>query len=157
MNTRIGDFKCDTIIGRNHKKVLVSIIAGASKDTMLMKVAFKQAHGVANALIEPLELIKDKVYTFTTDNGLEFSKHKEASAKLNAEFYFAKPYRSRKKGLNEQTNGLVRQYLPKKTDVSKVTDEEVKKIEHLLNNRPRKSLNFKMPIAVFNQRNLRYN
>ncbi len=97
------------------------------------------------------------MYTLTTDNGLEFSKHKEVRAKLNAEFYFAKPYHSRERGLNEHTNGLVKQYLPKNTDLSKVTDEEVKRIENSLNNRPRKSLNFKMPIEVFNQRNLRYN
>ncbi len=69
MKTRIGDFECDTIIERNHKGVLVSIVAEASKDTMLMKVESKQAHGVANALIERLELIKDKVYILTTDNG----------------------------------------------------------------------------------------
>ncbi len=60
MKTRIGDFECDTIIGRNHKGVLVSIVAGASKDTMLMKVASKQAHGVANALIERLELLRTR-------------------------------------------------------------------------------------------------
>ncbi len=144
--TRIGDFELDTIIGKNHQGVIVSIVDRASKYTMLMKVKSKQALGVADALITCLKPVKDRVHTLTADNGLEFSRHQEVSSTLKAEFYFAKPYHSRERGLNEHTNGLVRQYLPKKTNFNNVTQEDVKEIEKLLNERPGKSLNFKTPI-----------
>jgi IS30 family transposase len=88
--------------------------------------------------------------TITADNGKEFVKHGEVSQALEVDFFFARPYRSCDRGLNEHTNELVRQFLPKKTDFTMITHEQVAHIEWILNNRPRKSLNFKTPVEVVN-------
>ncbi len=85
------------------------------------------------------------------DNGKEFANHLAISSKLGATVYFARPYHSWEKGLNEHTNGLVRQYLPKSQRLDVVTDETVLEIENLLNNRPRKVLQYRTPIEVFNE------
>ena len=155
--SRIGDWEIDTIIGKDHKGAIVSMVERGSKYTLLLKVTSKKANKVTKALIIRLGEFKDKVLTVTADNGLEFSRHKEVALALEADFYFAKPYRSWERGLNEHTNGLVRQYFPKKTDFINLSHGEVDKVEKLLNKRPRKSLNFKTPIEVFNQKNLGYN
>ena len=96
---------------------------------------------------------------FTSDTGKEFAKHQEVAKKLNADFFFARPYHSWERGLNENTNGLVRQYFPKKTDFAKLTQRDVDKVEYLLNTRPRKTLNYMTPLEVFFEatgRNLSY-
>ena len=91
------------------------------------------------------------VYTITYDNGKEFSDHEKISELLNARCYFATPYHSWERGLNEHTNGLIRQYLPKSTDLSKVSKSKVQFIEDSLNDRPRKVLNFMTPKEVRNR------
>lgn len=100
-------------------------------------------------MVSTLSYLKDKVLTLTADNGKEFSLHQEVATALGASFFFAKPYHSWERGLNEHTNGLVRQFLPKGTNFLKVTHEKVQWIENLLNNRPREVLNFKTPQQVF--------
>ncbi len=82
--------------------------------------------------------IKERFITMTVDNGREFADHKEIASKLNVDVYFAHPYHSWKRGLNENTNGLLRQYFPKKTDLRRVLIEHVLHVQHMLNNRPRK-------------------
>lgn len=89
---------------------------------------------------------KDKIYTITADNGKEFARHKEIAKGLDAEFYFARPYHSWERGANENTNGLIRQYIPKGTDFSELTDEMLAEIEWKLNHRPRKSLGYRTPL-----------
>ncbi len=93
--------------------------------------------------------IKHRVLTMTADNGKEFSYHLEFGGTLGADVYFARPYRSCDRGLNEHTNGLVRQYFPKKTDFDTIDQVDVAWVEQKLNSRPRKSLNFKTPEEVF--------
>lgn len=95
--------------------------------------------------------------TLTADNGKEFANHQVIAEKLEATVYFARPYHSWERGLNEHTNGLVRQYLPKNERLDAVTDETVREIENLLNNRPRKVLQFRMPMEVFNERRTQSN
>ena len=99
------------------------------------------------------ELFKDipqeKVKTFTCDNGKEFSGHEELSKALSASFYFANPYHSWERGLNEQTNGLLRQFFPKGTNFKIVKAEDVQKAVELINNRPRKCLDYRTPFEVF--------
>ena len=148
---RLGDWELDTIIGSGQSGAIVSMIDRASKLTKLAKVSQKTAEEVKDALIEKLSPVKDFVLTLTADNGKEFSSHQEVSSSLNTNFYFAKPYHSWERGLNEHTNGLVRQYLPKKQKFNDVTDEDIEEIEFLLNNRPRKVLNFQTPLEVFTQ------
>jgi len=147
--TRLGDWELDTIIGAKGQDVIVSMVERASKLTRLVKVDRKTAQNVSQALITNLEPMKAFVHTLTSDNGVEFAYHRKVSRRLDAGFYFAKPYHSWERGLNEHTNGLIRQYFPKKTNFSDISIEEVKKVELLLNNRPRKVLNFETPIERF--------
>jgi len=112
---------------------------------MIKHVPCKHAKVVTAALIEMLEPIKPVLKTITSDNGKEFAYHKNVSKTLDTDFYFANPYHSWERGLNEHTNGLIRQYLPKKTDFTKVDYKTIKMIQNRLNNRPRKALGFKTP------------
>jgi transposase, IS30 family len=150
--TRLGDWELDTIIGREHKGAIVSMVERHSKLTCLAKVTRRTALEVKMALIHRLGDVADCVLTLTSDNGKEFACHQEIASQLGASMYFARPYHSWERGLNEHTNGLIRQYLPKHERLDHVTPETVEEIENLLNNRPRKVLQFRTPIEVFNQR-----
>jgi len=89
------------------------------------------------------------LHTLTSDNGKEFAWHKKIAETLKADFYFAHPYHSWERGLNENTNGLIRQFFPKQFDFRKITDTDIERVMSLLNNRPRKTLGFKTPNQVF--------
>src|SRR3990167_3825581 len=104
---------------------------------------------VRQALTSKLESIKECVLTLTSDNGKEFAGHQSVSRSLEADFFFATPYHSWERGLNEHTNGLVRQYFSKKKNFLEIRQEEVERVEFLLNNRPRKVLNYMTPIEAF--------
>ena len=125
--SRLGDWELDTIIGAQGEDVLVSMVERASKLTRLFKVNRKTADNVSKALIQALEPMKAFVKTLTADNGVEFAYHQRVSHRLSAGFYFAKPYHSWERGLNEHTNGLIRQYFPKKTHFADVSDEDIKR------------------------------
>ena len=144
---RLGDWEADTIIGRNHKAAIVSLVERKSKLTRLKMVARKRAELVADAMTTQLQPLV--VRTITSDNGREFAHHQQIAQNLKADYYFAHPYHSWERGLNENTNGLVRQYFPKKSEFSKITDGQVKKVEERLNNRPRKTLGYRTPNEVF--------
>jgi len=146
---RIGDFEIDTVIGKDHIGALVTAVDRKSKFTLIKKVHSKHAEIVTSALIEMLEPIKPIIKTITSDNGKEFAYHKQVSQVLDTNFYFAHPYHSWERGLNEHTNGLIRQYLPKKTDFTQISKEDVIIIQERLNHRPRKVLNYKTPYEVF--------
>jgi transposase, IS30 family len=107
------------------------------------------SHAFALAIACLLEPLAQRVHTITSDNGREFARHQQIAAKLKADFYFAHPYASWERGLNENTNGLVRQYFPKGSDFSTITDEAVDKVMERLNHRPRKTLGFTTPHQVF--------
>jgi transposase, IS30 family len=146
---RLGDWEADTIIGRGHQSALVSLTERKSKLTLLRKVERRSADEVARASLALLGPLADKVHTITSDNGKEFAHHERIAAGLGARFYFAHPYASWERGLNENTNGLVRQYFPKKHDFTTVTDAEVARVTQRLNDRPRKTLGFRTPNEVF--------
>jgi IS30 family transposase len=99
--------------------------------------------------IELLAPLAAKVHTITVDNGKEFCEHELIAAGLQARIYFAHPYSSWERGLNENTNGLVRQYFPKKYEFSRISDSDLQHVEDLLNNRPRKTLSYRTPNEVF--------
>ena len=149
--TRLGDWELDTIIGTEQSGAIVSIVDRASKLTKLVKVFRRTSQEVTDALIRGLRPLKKFVLTLTADNGKEFANHQKVSEILKAEFYFAKPDHSWERGLNEHTNGLVRQYFPKTKRFDEISEEELMKVEILLNNRPRKVLKFESPIEVFNR------
>jgi len=146
---RIGDLEIDTVVGKDHKGFLVTVVDRKSKFVLIKNVPTKEASVVTKALIEMLQPIKAITKTITSDNGKEFAYHKQISAALDTDFYFANPYHSWERGLNEHTNGLIRQYLPKKSEFLKVSKDEIIIIQNRLNHRPRKILNYKTPYEVF--------
>ena len=147
--TRLGDWEIDTVIGKNHQGALVTIVDRASKFTLIKKVNSKHADVVTQATITLLHPYLDKTLTITADNGKEFAGHEEMAEKLNASVYFAHPYCSWERGLNENTNGLIRQYFIKGSSFENITDEAVENVMNKLNHRPRKILNYKTPHSVF--------
>ena len=147
--TRLGDWELDTVIGKGHKQAIVSLTERKSRLALLAKVPTKGADGVKNAVLKLLAPHSDSVHTITSDNGKEFAHHETIAAALDADFYFAHPYSSWERGLNENTNGLIRQYFPKGCDFTTITDKEIKAVMKKLNNRPRKCLGMKTPNQVF--------
>jgi len=147
--SRIGDWELDTIIGKNHKQAIVSLTERKSRYTLIQMVKRKTAQCVTDAIIHLLAPFSEQVHTLTADNGKEFADHKTIADKLNAKFYFAHPYASWERGLNENTNGLIRQYFPKKSNFKAITQKEINRVMDKLNNRPRKCLGIKTPNQVF--------
>jgi len=147
---RIGDWEADTMVGKGHKSFIMTCVDRKSRLLVSGKMIDKQAASLNKALLKSFkEIGKDKVLTITVDNGKEFAGFKELQKKLKADVYFADPYCSWQRGTNENTNGLTRQFFPKKTDFEKVSQKELDKVVELLNNRPRKCLNYRTPAEVF--------
>jgi IS30 family transposase len=146
---RVGDWELDTIVGSQRKGALVSMVERGSKLVRLALVAESKSEPVASAIERSLAKDIDKVLTLTMDNGAEFARHKLFGAALDADTFFARPYHAWERGLNEHTNGLVRQYFPKSTDFNTISQDEVHRVEELLNNRPRAVLTFRTPLEVF--------
>jgi len=146
--SRIGDWEIDLIIGKDHSGAMVTIVERVSKFTVSAQIDDKSAATVTAATIALLEPYRDAVLTITADNGKEFAYHEEVTEALDAQVYFADPYSSWQRGLNENTNGLLRQYWPKKTDFKQVAANEVVVVLEKLNNRPRKALNYQTPAKI---------
>jgi IS30 family transposase len=146
---RFGDWEADTIIGARHQGGILSLVERKSKLTRLHKLESKAASEVKERIITLLTPVADRVQTITVDNGKEFVLHEEITAVLQAPIYFTHPYAAWERGLNENTNGLVRQYFPKKYDFTGITKRDVQRVEQLLNTRPRKTLGYRTPNEVF--------
>jgi len=147
--TRVGDWEVDTIIGKRHKGALVTAVERKTKFTCIKHVVDKKADTVTQALIDLLSPYKEWVLTITVDNGKEFASHQKVAQILAASVYFAHPYHAWERGLNENTNGLIRQYFPKNADLTTPNTAKVRFVQNRLNERPRKSLKFKTPIELF--------
>ena len=147
--TRLGDWEIDTVIGKNHQGALVTIVDRVSKYTLIKKVDSKQADVVTQATLSLLKPYRDKTLTITADNGKEFAGHEKIAKQLGAAVYFAHPYRSWERGVNENTNGLIRQYFTKGSSFETISHKQVRQVMNRLNHRPRKTLNYKTPHAVF--------
>jgi transposase, IS30 family len=148
---RFGDLEMDTIIGKGHQGAILTINDRATGMLRMRKVPRKEAGTVAQAAIELLRPWKPLLHTATSDNGKEFADHQRIATRLGLDFFFAKPYRSWERGSNENLNGLIRQYIPKKTDFNTLTDEFIQHVQDQLNARPRKRFNFDTPINEFNR------
>jgi IS30 family transposase len=146
---RIGDWEADLVCGSKHKGFLVTLVDRKSKFTLIGYVEKKTADTVSAEIVRMLSGIRHLVKTITYDNGREFCKHEEVNLVIGCDSYFAKPYHSWERGLNENTNGLIRQYLPKKTDLRKVDYTHIEFIQEQLNSRPRKTLDFCSPKEIF--------
>lgn len=147
---RVGDFEVDLVIGANHKGAMLTINELTTGYTKVRKINSKNAKQVAKMIIKVLKPIKEICKTITSDNGKEFAEHEYVAKQLGVDFYFADPYASWQRGANENYNGLLRQYFPKKSSFENITWREVKRAERRLNNRPRKRLGFKSPVDVIN-------
>ena len=121
--------------------------------TLVKKVAGKRADLVEEAIVQLLEPLKKWVHTITADNGKEFANHENIAARLGTKFYFADPYSSWQRGLNENSNGLIRQYFKKGSSFVKIEENEVQVVMDKLNRRPRKTLGFKTPSQIFFRHN----
>ena len=148
---QVGHWECDTVIGANHKQAIVTVVERKSGYAVIAKVSNKTSDLVGAAIIRVLKPFEARVKTLTYDNGKEFCGHAEIDQALGSTGYFARPFASWERGSNENFNGLLRQYVPKKRPMADITDEEIRMIENRLNNRPRKRLGFKTPAEVFHQ------
>ena len=146
---RFGDWEADTIVGARHKGGILSVVERKSKLTRLRKLATKGALEMKDNTIDLLAPLASRVHTITVDNGKEFCEHELIAKGLRARIFFAHPYCSWERGLNENTNGLVRQYFPKKYDFARFKHADLQRVEDLLNNRPRKTLGYRTPNEVF--------
>ena len=137
---RLGDWECDPVIGKGHGGVLETVVERTSKYTVLEGVAHKTAAAVRKAVTRGLQPYKSWVHTMTYDNGREFSDHVGMARDIEVQIYFVHPYASWERGVNENTNGLIRQFFPKDQDLRGVTDEQLATVRDTLNHRPRKTL-----------------
>lgn len=146
--SRIGDWEIDLVIGKGHSGALVTIVERKTSFTVSTRIDSKSADAVTAATIDLLKPFAGAVLTITADNGKEFAYHEKMTKALGASVYFADPYSSWQRGLNENTNGLLRQYWPKATNFKEVKKKEVASVVVQLNNRPRKKLGYKTPAEL---------
>ncbi len=147
---RFGDWEIDTIVGKENKGAIVTIVERQTGFLFMKKLEQgKSALGLAETVIKMLMPYKSSVLSITADNGTEFAEHKIIAKKLQARFYFAHPYSSWERGLNENTNGLIRQYIPKKQSFTNFNHQIINDIQHKINRRPRKKLRFDNPKHIF--------
>jgi transposase, IS30 family len=147
-----GHWEGDLIVGKGHKTALGVIVERKTRTVILAPLTAKDAYSVREAFERelatlPLQMKKSMTY----DNGKEMSQHKLFTANTQMQVYFCHPHSPWERGTCENTNGLIRQYFPKGTDFSKVTVDEIKTAQHQLNERPRKTLNWKTPKDVFEE------
>lgn len=145
---RAGDLEGDTMIGAKQKGALLTMNDRVTKKLSITKLKNKTSDHVCEQMIKAVDTFPGKKHTCTLDNGTEFAGHENFTDETGIDVFFCHPRAPEERGSNENTNGLIRQYLPKGTDLSKVTKIRVKFIEYSLNSRPRKSLNFLTPLEA---------
>ncbi len=148
---RVGDWEGDTIVGKDKSHILTHVDRKSG-----FGIADKLSRGLAELMSKITQerfrnIPKNKRHTITYDNGTTFSEHELTEKKTKIDIYFANPYHSWERGCNENFNGLLRQFFPKKSSFATVTQEQIEKVIKLINNRPRKRLNYRTPAEVFRQ------
>jgi IS30 family transposase len=147
-----GHWEGDTMESQKSPPVLNSLTERKSRLLLLTKLERKAAGETKRAIVGRLAAFPPSLRkTLTLDNGTENTLHEEITEQIGAKCYFARPYASWQRGTNEQTNGMVRWYLPKGTDFRNISEEEISEVESRINNRPRKCLKYKTPQEVFNR------
>ena len=145
-----GHWEGDLIEGKNHKGFILVVTERVSKQMMMTYLPKgKNAKAMAQAIIALLLWYKEMVLLIKVDNRREFAEHKKVSKALNCQIYFTHPYSSWEKGQVENTNGLIRQYYPKKEIIDEFNTKNIKQIQYKINRRPRKNLEFKRPVDIF--------
>lgn len=147
-----GHWEGDLIIGKNRRSALGTLVERTSRTTILVPLSNRQAPTVRKSFTKEIRQVPHQMkLTLTYDQGREMAEHKLFSRQTRIKVYFAHPGSPWERGTNENTNGLIRQFFPKGTDFNKVSRKEIKKVQHLLNGRPRKTLNWQTPYEVFNK------
>jgi len=146
---RFGDWEADLVIGAKQRQALVTLNERTSRYSLITHIPAKTAQNVSDAIISLLTPFSACVHTLTTDNGKEFAQHERIAETLAADFFFAHPYASWERGANENMNGLIREFFPKKMCFDSITKKDVALTMHRLNHRPRKCLGFRTPHEVF--------
>jgi len=147
---RFGDWEIDTIVGKENKGAIVTIVERKTAFMMMEILPYgKNAKELANVVKRLLAPYMHNVHTITGDNGTEFAEHQIIAKKLKTQFFFTHPYSSWEKGLIEYTNKLIRQYIPKKINFDELNQQQIKDIQYKINNRPRELLNFYSPKEFF--------
>lgn len=143
---RFGDWEGDTIVGKQRRGGLLTLVERKSGFAMMSKVKRLKAREVARSATAHMRRLPDGLrHTATFDNGKEFADHQRISRRAQVDIYFARPYHAWERGSNESYNGLVRQFFPKGTDFTGISPREVKRVLDLLNDRPRKRLGYLTP------------
>ena len=146
---RLGDWEGDTIVGAQHNGALLTHVERKSLFTTISKLVRPTAKAAHRATVHRLIPLRDYVHTITYDNGKEFAGHRKTAHRLHAQVFFATPYHAWERGVNENTNGLIRDFFPTGTAFTTIHPAPGAKGERLLNRRPRKSLGFNTPNEVF--------
>ncbi len=150
---RLGDWEGDTIVGKGRKGYLLTCVDRSSRYLIARKVKTCASEPVAERLRQTIRrLPASKRHTLTLDNGREFARPAELERRLCLKIFFAHPYHAWERGTNENTNGLLRQYLPKSSDLAVLTDKQLRSYVCTLNHRPRKCLGYQSPFEVFHHR-----
>jgi transposase, IS30 family len=149
--SRIGDWESDTVLGtRQSRCVLATHVERKSRFVVIRKLANARARTFTRVSVRALRAVPaEHRLTMTVDNGSEFARFARLETKLGLEVFFAEPYKAYQRGANENANGLLRQFFPKGRDLAKVRHAEVARVQDLMNNRPRKCLNYRTPAEVF--------
>lgn len=146
----LGHWESDTVRGAKWSGCIATHVERRSRYSVLCKIPNRTAAEFTTATVEAfMRIPKNKRKSFTVDHGKEFSNHRELSEKINCKVYFADPHAPYQRGSNENFNGLLRQFFPKRTSFKDVTQEDVDAVAELLNQRPRKCLGWKTPEEVF--------
>lgn len=148
--SRIGDWESDTISGRRNRGGLVVAVERQSRYVRFQRVSKRTSQQTSKALVAMLS--NEEVRTITTDNGKEFAEHQAVSKSLKVAIYFCDPYTPSQRGSCEHVNGMIRRYFPKGTDFESISEGELRRVEYLLNNRPRKLLGYCTPWEVYSRR-----
>ena len=146
--TEFGHWEGDTVESKGHKGGIATFVDIKTKFLIIRKLKNKSSICMKDAVVSAFENFPQIAKTLTLDNGTEFALHDQMEKELNTQVYFAHPYSPWERGLNENTNGLIRKFHPKGTDFSEYTDADILQVQNLINNRPRKSLNYKTPKEV---------
>ena len=142
---RPGDIEVDLMMGKDHKGAILVMTDRATLQTRLTKLKTKESTEVKNGIMATLKSIMYKVHTLTFDNDKAFACHQEIAQKMNLKAYFTRPYTSQDKGTVENRIGVLRRFLPKKTNLTFVTTKLIQQIENKLNNRPVRKFNYLTP------------
>ncbi|QRM89333.1 IS30 family transposase [Lacinutrix sp. WUR7] len=149
LREEIGHWEGDLMIGKNQKSAIETIVERKSRYTIIIKLNSRKSDEVAKIFSKKLNLLNQLFKkTMTYDNGIEMAKHEKITQNTGMKIYFAHPYSSWERGTNENTNGLIRRYLPKGTDFNQIDEKSLMSIQEKLNNRPRKIIGYKTPQEI---------